>query len=247
MPNHELDAILLQIRTVALELRRLEGDGLDGLGLCASAAGARGPEVAAGRTGQPRPGARSGLATVEDGCESRQRGEKADREALRGRRRRVVRLPGELHGHLPVPEKQCAGQGREAVGVRAVRPGRHRMRRRRAGTGVLVGHGQRAIGQPGAVPGQLPLARNRLLVRARRAVDGDRRRRAPDREGSRCSRPRTPRWRHRPRPRTPATSRAHRARAGRRSRRRRRGGSSAGPTARRTRSRAACPRARGCR
>jgi hypothetical protein len=33
MPNHELDAILLQIRTVALELRRLEGDGLDGLGL----------------------------------------------------------------------------------------------------------------------------------------------------------------------------------------------------------------------
>ena len=34
MPNHELDAVLLQIRTVALELRRLEGDGLDGLGLC---------------------------------------------------------------------------------------------------------------------------------------------------------------------------------------------------------------------
>ena len=34
MPNLELDAILLQIRTVALELRRLEGDGLDGLGLC---------------------------------------------------------------------------------------------------------------------------------------------------------------------------------------------------------------------
>jgi len=34
MPSHELDAILLQIRTVALELRRLEGDGLDGLGLC---------------------------------------------------------------------------------------------------------------------------------------------------------------------------------------------------------------------
>ena len=33
MPNHELDAILLQIRTVALELRRLEGDGLDGIGL----------------------------------------------------------------------------------------------------------------------------------------------------------------------------------------------------------------------
>ena len=33
MPNLELDAILLQIRTVALELRRLEGDGLDGLGL----------------------------------------------------------------------------------------------------------------------------------------------------------------------------------------------------------------------
>ena len=33
MPSHELDAILLQIRTVALELRRLEGDGLDGLGL----------------------------------------------------------------------------------------------------------------------------------------------------------------------------------------------------------------------
>jgi hypothetical protein len=33
MPNHELDAVLLQIRTVALELGRLEGDGLDGLGL----------------------------------------------------------------------------------------------------------------------------------------------------------------------------------------------------------------------
>ena len=33
MPSHELDAILLQIRTVALELRRLEGDGLDGIGL----------------------------------------------------------------------------------------------------------------------------------------------------------------------------------------------------------------------
>ena len=31
MPNHELDARLLQIRTVVLELRRLEGDGLDGL------------------------------------------------------------------------------------------------------------------------------------------------------------------------------------------------------------------------
>jgi hypothetical protein len=31
MPNHEIDAILLQIRTVVLELRRLEGDGLDGL------------------------------------------------------------------------------------------------------------------------------------------------------------------------------------------------------------------------
>jgi hypothetical protein len=29
MPNHEIDAILLQIRTVVLELRRLEGDGLD--------------------------------------------------------------------------------------------------------------------------------------------------------------------------------------------------------------------------
>ena len=35
MPNHEIDAILLQIRTVVLELRRLEGDGLDGLGLSA--------------------------------------------------------------------------------------------------------------------------------------------------------------------------------------------------------------------
>jgi hypothetical protein len=34
MPNHDLDAILLQIRTVAFELRRLEGDGLDWLGLC---------------------------------------------------------------------------------------------------------------------------------------------------------------------------------------------------------------------
>ena len=31
MPNHEIDALLLQIRTVVLELRRLEGDGLDGL------------------------------------------------------------------------------------------------------------------------------------------------------------------------------------------------------------------------
>lgn len=34
MPSLELDAVLLLIRTVALELRRLEGDGLDGLGLC---------------------------------------------------------------------------------------------------------------------------------------------------------------------------------------------------------------------
>jgi hypothetical protein len=31
MPNHEIDAVLLQIRTAVLELRRLEGDGLDGL------------------------------------------------------------------------------------------------------------------------------------------------------------------------------------------------------------------------
>jgi hypothetical protein len=34
MPSHELDVLLLKIRTVVLELRRLEGDGLDGLGLC---------------------------------------------------------------------------------------------------------------------------------------------------------------------------------------------------------------------
>ena len=34
MPNHEIDAVLLQIRTAVLELRRLEGDGLDGLVLC---------------------------------------------------------------------------------------------------------------------------------------------------------------------------------------------------------------------
>jgi hypothetical protein len=33
MPAHELDAVLLRIRTVALELRRLEGDGLDGSAL----------------------------------------------------------------------------------------------------------------------------------------------------------------------------------------------------------------------
>jgi hypothetical protein len=31
MPDHEIDAVLLRIRTVVLELRRLEGDGLDGL------------------------------------------------------------------------------------------------------------------------------------------------------------------------------------------------------------------------
>jgi hypothetical protein len=31
MPDHEIDAILLQIRTAVLELRSLEGDGLDGL------------------------------------------------------------------------------------------------------------------------------------------------------------------------------------------------------------------------
>ena len=30
MPNHEIDVLLLQIRTAVLELRRLEGDGLDG-------------------------------------------------------------------------------------------------------------------------------------------------------------------------------------------------------------------------
>ena len=34
MREHELDVVLLQIRTVALELRQLEGDGLDGLSLC---------------------------------------------------------------------------------------------------------------------------------------------------------------------------------------------------------------------
>jgi hypothetical protein len=34
MREHELDVVLLQIRTAALELRRLEGDGLDGPGLC---------------------------------------------------------------------------------------------------------------------------------------------------------------------------------------------------------------------
>jgi hypothetical protein len=31
MPRYELEAILLEIRTVVLELQRLEGDGLDGL------------------------------------------------------------------------------------------------------------------------------------------------------------------------------------------------------------------------
>ena len=31
MPCLELEAVLLEIRTVVLELRRLEGDGLDGL------------------------------------------------------------------------------------------------------------------------------------------------------------------------------------------------------------------------
>jgi hypothetical protein len=34
MREHELDVLLLQIRNVALELRRLEGDGLDGPALC---------------------------------------------------------------------------------------------------------------------------------------------------------------------------------------------------------------------
>jgi hypothetical protein len=33
MANYELEAVLLEIRTVVLELRRLEGDGLDGLAL----------------------------------------------------------------------------------------------------------------------------------------------------------------------------------------------------------------------
>jgi hypothetical protein len=33
MPCLELEAVLLEIRTVVLELRRLEGDGLDGLAL----------------------------------------------------------------------------------------------------------------------------------------------------------------------------------------------------------------------
>ena len=32
-PSHEIEAVLLQIRTVALELRTLEGDGLDSLAL----------------------------------------------------------------------------------------------------------------------------------------------------------------------------------------------------------------------
>jgi hypothetical protein len=31
MPIREIDALLHQIRTVVLELRRLEGDGVDGL------------------------------------------------------------------------------------------------------------------------------------------------------------------------------------------------------------------------
>ena len=35
MPNHEIDVLLLQVRTAVLELRRLEGDGLDGLVLSA--------------------------------------------------------------------------------------------------------------------------------------------------------------------------------------------------------------------
>lgn len=35
MPDHEIDAVLLQIRTAVFELRRLEGDGLDGLVLAA--------------------------------------------------------------------------------------------------------------------------------------------------------------------------------------------------------------------
>jgi hypothetical protein len=34
MREHELDALVLRIRTVALELRRLEGDGLDRSALC---------------------------------------------------------------------------------------------------------------------------------------------------------------------------------------------------------------------
>ena len=46
MPNHEIDAVLLQIRTVVLELRRLEGDGLDGLVLSGETARAREPEIA---------------------------------------------------------------------------------------------------------------------------------------------------------------------------------------------------------
>ena len=32
-PSHEIEAVLLQIRTVALELRTLEGDGLDSVAL----------------------------------------------------------------------------------------------------------------------------------------------------------------------------------------------------------------------
>jgi hypothetical protein len=35
MPSHEIDVVLLQIRSAVLELRRLEGDGLDGLVLSA--------------------------------------------------------------------------------------------------------------------------------------------------------------------------------------------------------------------
>ena len=35
MPNHEIDVLLLQIRTAVFELRGLEGDGLDGLVLSA--------------------------------------------------------------------------------------------------------------------------------------------------------------------------------------------------------------------
>ena len=68
MPSHEMEAVLLQIRTVALELRTARGRRARLARPDAATAPARGPEVAAGRTGQPRPGPRRCLtaATARD-------------------------------------------------------------------------------------------------------------------------------------------------------------------------------------
>jgi len=85
--------------------------GCAGLAPAGRAAGA----APAGRERAPAAGRLAGLEEA--------RKQPADRQGLRGRRGRIVRLARELHRDLPVPEQQRARQGGQAVAVRPVRPG----------------------------------------------------------------------------------------------------------------------------